>query len=133
MGSTEKNYGFVLEYNPGDLADRLTILALKCKNCTDDSLKEGLEDEYNTLHNYWHTRFRPDFTVRALHEELAETNKSIWGLEAGIRNGDSLSLEEVGRRALEIRDINKKRVELKNKISEYYKFMMEVKINHRSE
>ena len=54
---------------------------------------------------------------------LLEINNKIWGLESDIRQGKELGLEEVGRRAIAIRDLNKQRVRLKN----------EKKIDHASQ
>jgi hypothetical protein len=63
-------------------------------------------------------------------------NGKIWDLEADIRQGKEgiLGLEEVGRRALAIRDFNGERIRLKNEITELvgekYK---EIKIDHASQ
>jgi hypothetical protein len=55
----------------------------------------------------------------------------MWTLEADLRKGKEgeLGLEEVGRRAIAIRDLNKQRVTLKNSISKF----KDIKINHVSE
>ena len=55
---------------------------------------------------------------------LLEVNNQIWQLESDIRKGKEgqLSIEEVGRRALMIRDLNKVRVQLKG----------ETKVDHAS-
>jgi len=58
------------------------------------------------------------------------------GLESDIRGGKEnlLGLEEVGRRAIMIRDLNKKRVALRNKIIEETGIgFKDVKVNHASE
>jgi len=60
---------------------------------------------------------------------LLKVNGKIWNLESDIRQGKELGLEEVGRRALAIRDLNKERIALKNSISHY----KETKINHASQ
>ena len=69
-------------------------------------------------------------------QDLYIVNGKIWDLETDIRLGkeNKLGLEEVGRRALKIRDLNKERVELKNKIVRVVGFgFMEKKIRHTSE
>lgn len=98
----------------GDILDRLSILILKTIN--------GLEtDELSELL----LEIMPDAEVFI---GLLKVNSQIWKLEVDIRNGKEMDLSEVGRRALAIRDINKERIALKNRISKY----KEVKINHAS-
>jgi hypothetical protein len=52
--------------------------------------------------------------------ELYQINSQIWDAEAAIRAGQDqeLGLEEIGRRALKIRDLNRVRVGIKNQIVE---------------
>lgn len=69
-------------------------------------------------------------------DKLYEINGRIWDLEADIRQGkeDKLGLEEVGRRALKIRGINRERIEVKNLITkESGSGFFEVKVNHESD
>lgn len=51
--------------------------------------------------------------------ELAIANCDIANLEWAIRSNQELSMEEVGRRALAIRDINCRRVAAKNLLASY--------------
>lgn len=48
---------------------------------------------------------------------MTEIHNQMWDLEWQLKSGveDQLSLEEIGRRAIKIRDHNNKRVALKNK------------------
>ena len=67
---------------------------------------------------------------------LKEINSKIWDLEADLRNGkeEQLGFEEIGKRAIKIRDWNNKRVALKNKIAkESGHGFIDRKINHLSE
>ncbi len=69
-------------------------------------------------------------------DELYKINKKIWDLESDIRKGKEkeLGLEEVGKRAIAIRENNKKRVALKNEIAEQTgSGFKDVKMNHASE
>lgn len=52
--------------------------------------------------------------------ELIDHHRYIWSLEDDFKRAriDSLPLEEVGRRALHIRDMGYKRVNLKNAVAE---------------
>jgi len=52
--------------------------------------------------------------------ELIEHHRYVWSLEDDFKKAkiDALPLEEIGRRALYIRDIGYRRVDLKNKLAE---------------
>jgi hypothetical protein len=109
----------------GDVFDRLSILILKLTHNVDI---EVIKDELSEL--------LLEFKVTNLKEaevfmNLLNTNSKIWQLEFDIRQGkeQELGLEEIGRRALAIRDFNKQRIAYKNSIS----LNKEVKINHTSE
>ena len=54
--------------------------------------------------------------------ELIEHHTYIWSLEDDIKKGraDSLPLDEIGRRALHVRDVMRERVRLKNELAELY-------------
>ena len=74
--------------------------------------------------------------VSGLLHDLHDYNAQIWDLESDIRKGkeNELGLEEVGRRAIQIRNINKKRVEAKNQITELtLTGFIEKKLDHASE
>jgi len=69
-------------------------------------------------------------------ERLYDINGKIWDLESDIRKGKEgeLGLEEVGRRAIMIRELNKKRISVKNQITEETNMgFKDVKMNHASE
>jgi hypothetical protein len=69
-------------------------------------------------------------------EKLIEINGKIWDLESDIRKGKEkeLGLEEVGRRAIEIRGFNKIRVGYKNEMVNLYgEGFEDIKMNHASE
>ena len=109
----------------GDVFDRFSILILKAIHSTEI---ETIKDELSEL--------LLEFKVLNLKEaevflNLLNTNNKIWDLESDIRQGKEkkLGLEEVGKRALAIRDLNKQRIALKNSISQY----KEIKSDHASE
>lgn len=67
---------------------------------------------------------------------LTQMNIEIWNLENEIRMGGEgkMGLVEVGRRALAIRDYNKKRIDYKNEINRLTELgFREFKIRHRSQ
>jgi len=111
----------------GDIIDRYTICKLKSERGKTDNSKE-LSDLFNALRDYKDTQSYID--------ELYRLHGEIWDLEGDIRreNEDILGLEEVGRRALKLRDMNKIRINIKNEINSKYKEgYIEVKIDHGSE
>lgn len=67
--------------------------------------------------------------------KLIDINGKIWDLESDIRKGKEgeLGLEEVGRRAINIREFNKIRVGYKNEIVEIFEEgYKDIKMNHVS-
>ena len=70
-----------------------------------------------------------------LVDRLSIVNQKIWHLESSIRKGKlDNDLLEVGRRAVEIRNLNKERVSIKDAINEYTDYgFKEVKVNHLSQ
>jgi hypothetical protein len=70
------------------------------------------------------------------YETLKQIHNEIWKLESELKSGREaeLSLEEIGRRAIAIRDHNNKRVALKNLIAEKLSCpVREIKKDHLSE
>lgn len=59
-------------------------------------------------------------SVNDLYANLIEIHNKIWDLESELKTGreQQLSLEEIGRRAIEIRNYNNRRISLKNAIAE---------------
>jgi hypothetical protein len=111
----------------GDITDRYTICKLKSER-----LQLDLSGEINQLllemKNY--------DGLSEYVESLYKVNGDIWDLESDIRKGNEalLGLEEIGRRALKIRDFNNIRVRIKNEInSKFNQGFIEVKMNHGSE
>jgi hypothetical protein len=68
--------------------------------------------------------------------ELIDHHAYVWSLEDDFKKGriDGLPLEEIGRRAIHIRDIMKQRVILKNALAELVNDpVREIKQDHSSE
>ena len=68
--------------------------------------------------------------------ELIEHHSYVWSLEDDFKKAkiDALPLEEIGRRALYIRDIGYKRVTLKNALAELFNDpVREIKQDHITE
>jgi len=110
----------------GDIIDRYSICLLKKERLKIDNNREImlLKEE---IKKYEGT----DIFI----DELYKVNGLIWDLESDIRKGneDVLGLEEVGRRAIKIREHNNVRVSIKNEInSNYNEGFIEVKMSHGS-
>jgi len=59
-------------------------------------------------------------SIKELYNNLVTIHNQIWDLESELKTGREaeLPLEEIGRRAIAIRDHNNKRIALKNTIAE---------------
>lgn len=120
-----------MQISPSDLLDRLSIVKLKLERLPSSN---PVNNEFDALMEVAIEYFQNLELVR-LYNNLYQVNGRIWDLEADIRQGKEkqLGLEEVGRRALAIRDLNKVRIDYKNEITELtQKGFKEIKINHAS-
>lgn len=112
----------------GELIDRLIIARIK-------SEKLGLltnESEW-----YEQSVLNLDLSVVKLEmTELKQAHLKIWEMESLLKSGleEKISLEEIGRRAIKIRDYNGQRIIIKNRISEKLGCnVVEIKKDHLSE
>jgi len=116
----------MIKMSISEIADRLSICLLKQER-TDEDLREEIE--------LYETEIKKYSNIQEYITQLYEINGEIWQLEADIRRGreEELGFEEVGRRALLIREWNKKRITVKNQIVEDYgEGFKDIKINHAS-
>lgn len=119
-----------MEYPISEILDRYSIALLKKERLQIDNDQE-LSDLSNEINNYRKTNEIVDEYI----VKLKEINGKIWDLEFDIRKGKEgeLGLEEVGRRALLIRENNKIRVGYKNEIVEIFNVgYKDIKMNHVS-
>jgi hypothetical protein len=58
--------------------------------------------------------------IQDLYTQLVSIHNDIWNKESELKSGrdHELSLEEIGRRALEIRNLNNQRIQLKNAMAD---------------
>lgn len=128
-----------MEMPIGEIFDRFTIVELKKRRLSNsDSLSRQLEVYKNEV-----DRLINDLDVqrqkiaRNYIQQLIQINASIWDLEHDIRAGleGTMPLEEVGRRAIKIRDFNGRRMRTKNLIYDLFnqQEFKDVKIDHISE
>ena len=106
-----------------EIIDRYTITKLKSER-TDEDVKEELECYLNEIKAY-------DVNLDEYIESLYIVNGRLWDTEGDIRKGTNLPLEEIGRLALKVRDLNCDRnaikAQLVDKFAEGFK---ELKINY---
>jgi DNA polymerase III delta prime subunit len=111
-----------------ELVDRLAIAEVKFQR-TNANEQELLW--------YMNQSLRIDLTqIVNEYEDLKRIHNEIWELEAELKTGREaeLSLEEIGRRAIAIRDHNNKRILLKNSMAEKLNCSVrEIKKDHLSE
>jgi uncharacterized protein YxjI len=111
-----------------ELVDRYAIALLK-HNKTQANLEE-LTFYKNQLSDY-------DLTEIELElQNLYQIHSQIWQLESDLKSGreNQVPLEEIGRRAIEIRDWNHKRITLKNTMAEKLECKIrEIKHDHLSQ
>lgn len=112
-----------------ELMDRLTIAEIKFER-TNGANRLELDWYLDQVKKY-------DLSIIATELiELKSIHNNIWNLEADLKSGmENLhSLEEIGRRAIAIRDMNNKRVALRNLMAEKFNdSVREIKFNHASE
>lgn len=99
-----------------EVADRYTIAKLKLERLP---AEEADKDELQRQVEYYAAGLdSTDPALMDLVEQLYEINGLMWDQEYLIRKGEDedLGLEEIGRRALKIRNLNRKRITIKNNI-----------------
>ncbi len=125
-----------------EVIDRYSILKLKLERLVKTNKEPELIQKIIKKEFEIYTHALKEFVLEGIVvkpewiKKLYKINGRTWDLEADIRQGKEgkLGLEEVGRRALKIRDINKERVEMKNYITKKTRSgYLEIKVDHASE
>lgn len=112
-----------------ELVDRYCIAKVK-QSMTGNANAEEIEFYTVQLAHYDVSKISTEL------QQLIDIHKTIWNLESDLKSGteENLPLEEIGRRAIEIRNWNNKRISLKNIMSEKLGCSVrEIKRNHASE
>ena len=106
-----------------EIIDRYTITLLKSQRTN--------EDVSNELNAY--KKEIPDGElIKVFIERMYDINGQIWDTEGDIRKGVDMPLEEVGRLALIVRDLNQIRNGIKGEIvDEFAEGFKEIKVNYR--
>jgi hypothetical protein len=118
--------------DPGDIIDRASIAFLKNKRIGMDESKrewEAFSIEIETLKDKYQM-----LPIEMFFNLLLNINQMIWDLEADLRQGKlDGALSEVGRRAIEIREHNALRVQVKNIINKITNSgFQDIKLDHIS-
>ena len=112
-----------------EILDRYTITKLKSERANED-----VSDELRT---YKREIDSPDYVDRSNQiasfiDRLYEINGELWDTEGDIRKGVEMPLEEIGRLALKVRDLNCIRNEIKAEIVDTFaEGFKEIKINYK--
>lgn len=106
-----------------DAADRCSIVRLKIERLGES---EELREEFETT---------SAACAGIDYSRLYEINGKIWDLESDIRRGmeQQLGWDEIGRRAIAIRNLNAQRIAVRNELADEHGGFHEVKGNHASE
>ena len=111
-----------------ELFDRLAIAELKFE-----------KTQLNIEELEWYKTQCSRFDINLICDEysnLKEIHKQIWNLESELKSfkEHKLSLEELGKRAIQIRNLNHERIQYKNKIAKKLDCSVrEIKSEHLSE
>lgn len=102
-----------------ELCDRLTIASLKKRRLTSSQANHA--DLKNQISYYLLGIDIKDKKMIDFITELEVVNGEIWDAEHDIRRclDDSMPLEQIGEAAIRIRDINMRRIAIKNRIAVY--------------
>ena len=112
-----------------EILDRYTITKLKSERTNED-----VSDELTT---YKQEIDNPDYAERSSQigsfiNRLYKINGELWDTEGDIRKGVEMPLEEIGKLALKVRDLNCKRNEIKAEIVDIFaEGFKEIKINYK--
>lgn len=119
-----------------ELIDRLCIARVKFERTSG-----GNQDELDWYENHYQELIQnllPEQLIQLQNDisEITKIHNKIWDLEWQLKSGVEhlLDLEEIGRRAIAIRDWNNKRITYKNSIAQLFGLKLrEIKTDHLSD
>ena len=112
-----------------EILDRYTITKLKSER-TDEDVSDELRTYKKEIDNLDYVE-RSNQIISFI-DRLYEINGELWDTEGDIRKGVEMPLEEIGRLALKVRDLNCKRNEIKAEIVDTFaEGFKEIKINYK--
>jgi|TARA_Y100000310_G_C20543078_1_gene744268 hypothetical protein len=111
-----------------EILDRYTITKLKSER-TDENVSEELKVYKNEIDNSNYTKKYNE--ILQFIDRLYEINGKLWDTEGDIRNGVDMPLDEIGRLALKVRDLNCERNGIKAEVVDTFsEGFKELKINY---
>lgn len=114
-----------------ELVDRYAIAKLKS-----DKTAGANQEEFDFYQQQLEASGHDFALIQQDLDHLYDIHQQIWNLEAELKSGREaeLSLEELGRRAIMIRDLNNQRIRLKNSMADQLGCAVrEIKRDHLSE
>ena len=112
-----------------EILDRYTITKLKSER-TDEDVSDELRTYKKEIDNLDYVE-RSNQIISFI-DRLYEINGELWNTEGDIRKGVEMPLEEIGRLALKVRDLNCIRNEIKAEIVDTFaEGFKEIKINYK--
>jgi len=112
-----------------EILDRYTITKLKSER-TNEDVSDELKTYKREVENLDYAERSNQ--IASFIERLYKINGELWDTEGDIRKGVKMPLEEVGRLALKVRDLNCKRNEIKAEIVDTFsEGFKEIKINYK--
>ena len=112
-----------------ELVDRYCIAMLKFNKTKSNQAELDFYQEQMAVYDLQY--------IASELDELYQIHSQIWNLESELKSGveEQLPLEEIGRRAIQIRDWNNKRISIKNHLSKKLGqgYIQEIKQNHLSQ
>ena len=112
-----------------EILDRYTITKLKSER-TDEDVSDELRTYKKEIDNLDYVE-RSNQIISFI-DRLYEINGELWNTEGDIRKGVEMPLEEIGRLALKVRDLNCTRNEIKEEIVDTFaEGFKEIKINYK--
>lgn len=79
-----------VEIAPGELVDKITILAIKLARITDAAKLHNIEHEYQILTAALPVEFQRNLELKELQLALQKVNDTIWQIEDDIRDHERL-------------------------------------------
>jgi FtsZ-binding cell division protein ZapB len=129
-----------MRYPIDELIDKRSIIQLKIERIGNKEDRERLKEEQKAyskaINVYIKDRICSEEEAQSWHDRLYEANGKTWDLETDIRKGQTgdMSLEDVGRAAIAIRESNGVRVAIKSEITTLTGIgYRDIKINHASQ
>ena len=118
--------------NIGEFLDRLSILTHKAQKIGEEAYPEFVKVVEEFLLETPSDNFEE--VIKGLRE-LYKINGEIWNLESDLRQGNEKKLGncEIGKRAIQIRDWNKKRIAEQNRLIDIFGGFKNIKKDHASE